>query len=98
MALYDVGDSIRLSAVFLDEDGIPVDPTTITLKVKDLVPETTAYVYGVDDEVVKDQVGHYHADIAIDGAGNGYWYYRWEGIGSAVAAEEKKFQVAKKNV
>jgi hypothetical protein len=98
MQSYDVGDSIRLSAVFYDEDGDAVDPTTITLKVKDLVPATTSYVYGVDAEVIKDRVGHYHADLVITGAGDGYWYFRYEGTGTAVAAEEMKFKVDKKNV
>jgi len=98
MQSYDVGDSIRLSAVFYDENGAVVDPTTVTLKVKDLVPATTSYVYGVDSEITKDRVGHYHADLTIDGAGDGYWYFRWEGTGTAVAAEEEKFKVDKKNV
>ena len=36
--------------------------------------------------------------IVITGAGDGYWHFRWEGTGAAVAAEEEKFKVAKKNV
>ncbi len=95
---YDVGDLIRLSGIFYDEDGDPIDPTTITLKVKDLAGTTTTYVYGTDPEVVKDRVGHYHADITIDGAGDGFWYYRWESTGTAVTAEEGKFLIKEKNV
>ena len=98
MKTYDVGDAIRLSAVFYDEDGAAVDPTTVTLKVKDLVPATTSYVYLTDAEVIKDRVGHYHADLVITGAGDGYWHFRWEGTGAAVAAVEEKFKVDKKNV
>jgi hypothetical protein len=98
MKSYDVGDAIRLSAVFYDEDGAPIDPTVITLKVKDLVPATLTYVYGTDAEVIKDRVGHYHADLTITGSGDGYWWFRWTGTGAAVAAEEEKFHVAKKQV
>ena len=98
MKKYDVGKMIRLSAVFYDEDGEAVDPTTVTLKVKDLVPATTSYIYLTDAEVIKDRVGHFHAELAITGAGDGYWWFRWEGTGAAVAAEEEKFKVDKKNV
>ena len=98
MKTYDVGKAIRLSAVWYDEDAAPVDPTTVTLKVKSLVPATTTYVFGTDAEVIKDRVGHYHADLTITGSGDGYWWFRWEGTGAAVGADEAKFFVDKKNV
>jgi hypothetical protein len=98
MKIYDVGDAIRLSAVFYDEGGAAVDPSTVTLKVKDLAGATTTYVYLTDAEVIRDRLGHYHADLVITGLGDGYWHFRWEGTGAARAAEQDKFSVVKKEV
>lgn len=95
---YDVGDLVRMSSVFYDDDGNLADPSTITLKVKDIAGTVSTYVFGVAAEVVRDKLGHYHADIEIDGAGDGFWFFRWEGIGAIIAAEERKIQIRKKNV
>jgi hypothetical protein len=98
MKIYDVGDAIRLSAVFYDEGGGAVDPSTVTLKVKDLAGATTTYIYLTDAEVIRDRLGHYHADLVITGLGDGDWNFRWAGTGAARAAEQAKFRVVKLEV
>ena len=87
---YDKGDLLRLSASFTDEDGDAVDPSTVTFKVK-VGSTTTSYVYGTDDEVGKDSVGNYHADISLDTEGT--WWVRVESTGTGQAAAESALRV-----
>lgn len=88
---YDIGDLIRLSGSFSNEEtGEPVDPTTVTLLVRS--PSDVLYTYTT--EVVKDSVGEYHYDfstVAITNVDSGTWHYRFEGEGTAEVAEEKSF-------
>ncbi len=84
--VYDVGDLVRISAVFTDKDGEFGNPTVTTFKITDPSGDTTTYVYSIDEELVRDSTGHFHVDISIDQAKT--WYYRWEGTGALQAAEE----------
>jgi hypothetical protein len=85
---YPTGSNVRFSAEFKDPTtGAYVDPTTVTFKIKS--PETgviTTYSLPPGPQVVKDSVGHYHADYTIDFPG--IWYYRWEGSGAYIGAKE----------
>jgi hypothetical protein len=89
-----VGDIRRLSATnIVDVNGSPADPTTLTLKVKKPDLSLTTYVYpGGDGTIVKDSLGNYHADIALDQALT--WRYDWVGTGTAVFAEGATFYVS----
>lgn len=90
MSTYDKGDLLRVSASFTDEDGDPVDPTTVTVKAK-IGTTVTSYVYGADSEVVKDETGEYHADLDLDTSG--IWWVRVESTGTGQAAAESSFRV-----
>jgi len=93
MASYPVGDVVRLSVVY-KSSNVATDPTTVTLKIKypnsananDLT--LTTFVYG-SSSIVKDSTGNYHYDYTTTVSGT--HYYRWEGGGTVVAADESSF-------
>lgn len=82
-----VNTSLRLTVTFVDSDGDPVDPDTVTFKTCSPCRQTASYVYDTDDEVGRSGVGLYYADIVPDKAGR--WFFRWEttGAGTSLATE-----------
>jgi len=88
---YDIGDVVRCSAAFTDADGAAADPTTLTFRWQTPAGVEASYVYGTDDELVKDGTGNYHVDLTIDN--DGVWYHRFEGTGTNVAAAESYFVI-----
>lgn len=88
------GDVVRVSTApgFKNAAGAPADPTTVTLRWRRHGGTTTMWVFGTDVQVVKDSVGVYHADIPV--TEHGLHYFRWEGTGAVVAAEEGYFSVS----
>lgn len=92
--LYDIGDLIRLNAVF-EVNGTATDPATVTLKVKDPSGNVATYAYSLA-EISRAAAGFYYKDISLDEAG--IWYYRFEGTGGAQAAEEGSFEVRTQKV
>lgn len=92
MTEYDIGDLARVTAVFTDgETGDAIDPDVVKLAYRPKDGELVTLTYGTDSEIVKDSVGHYHADIDIDSSG--IWRYRWYSTGDGQAAEESSFFV-----
>jgi len=87
----DVGDKVRLTAVFKDSDGNEIDPTAVAAEVKDPSGNTDSYTYDPGD-IVKSATGTYYVDIDIDEAGT--WYYRFYSTGTGKAAEESYFVVS----
>ena len=87
MNSYYNGTEIRLTAAFTN-NGVAIDPTTVTFRVKDPTGVIVAYT---SPAVVKDSVGNYHLDIAV--GISGFWYYRAEGTGAATVAGEAKLSV-----
>lgn len=90
MTIYQIGQLVRLSASFTDENEAAVDPTTVTVTIVDPSGTSTPYVYGTDAEVVKDSVGNYHVDYEVDE--NGLWTHRWVSTGT-IAAMKAYFEV-----
>ena len=88
---YDKSDLVRISATFRDPtaNDAYVDPSTVTLKVKDPSLATTTYTYPAN--IAKDSTGHYHFDLSVATAG--LWSYRWETTGTYQAAQEASFTV-----
>ena len=89
MNSYPEGSSVKFSVIFqTPPDGPVVDPTTVTFKIKR--PDTgvvVTYTYPPAGTVIKDSTGKYHADYTCDFPGE--WYYRWEGAGAHIGANEK---------
>lgn len=96
MNIYDVGDLVKVSAVFSDEYGSAIDPAEVRLAYRTPAGVTTTLLYGTDAAVVRDSVGTYHANINATAAGT--WRYRWFSSGTGQAAEEDKFYVRKQSV
>jgi hypothetical protein len=89
---YSIGNAARASVTFRDVvTGAVVDPTTVTVLVKNPAGVTTSYVYGVDSIVQKESTGKYY--VTIDCNAVGEWKYRWLGTGANQAASESSFQV-----
>jgi hypothetical protein len=91
MTIYDVGDLVRCSATFTDQDDTAVDPTGIAFKVKTPAGVTTTYTYGTDAALVRDSTGNYHVDVSMTAAG--LWPYRWASTGTGQAAAEGQLLV-----
>ena len=84
MNVYDIGDVVKVLGVFASE-SVAHDPDVVKCKFKGPTDEDeTTLTYGVNDELVRDSPGNYHANIETDESG--LWKYRWEGWSSDVPA------------
>lgn len=93
MASYSIGNAVRVTIKFKSQaNGAYVDPTTVTVKVKNPSAVVTTYVYGVAPEVQKSSTGIYYMIIDCNAAGA--WKYRWEATGDNQAAAEGSFDVS----
>ena len=81
---YDIGDLVRVSAVFTNAAGSASD-TTVALKL--MKPDGTTST----PTPTHDSTGNYHYDVSVDQAGK--WYYRYEGTGVVQTASEGSFLV-----
>jgi len=84
---YYVGEEVRLSCTFRDEEGNPTNPTTVTFKVIDGDGVETVY-----DSPVEERTGVWYQVITLTCSGT--WRYRCEGTGVLVAVSQKSFGVA----
>lgn len=94
MFTCDVGDIVYIQNAFYDSAGTAVDPTTITLYLKQ--PSSVGTYTYASGSVSKVAVGTY----AFNGTATeaGYWRARWVGDGAAIAAEQGIYFVRSKNV
>lgn len=84
----NVGDLMRLSAEFRDENDTLADPTTVELRYK----KPNGQKYKINSgSITKDDTGKYHYDLSIDLSGT--WYYLWKGAGAVQAVEQGSFPV-----
>lgn len=80
------GSEIDLTASFTDQNGNPVDPDTVKLRL--MSPECTEKVFTNDSpEMSNPGIGQYLCVVTPDKAGR--WFYRWEttGTGTTLANE-----------
>lgn len=73
---WDIGDSPRLFADFVDIDGIPVNPTSVTLVVRKPDASLLTLTAGSLDNPA---VGRFEYVLPIDMAGS--WNGEWRGLG-----------------
>jgi hypothetical protein len=85
MDRYDIGDLVRLTATFTDDQGNPTEPTSVELTTLPPDNEETTH------EAVADGDGAYHVDLEPDQAGT--WGYRWKATGTGQGAEPGQFHV-----
>ena len=74
---------VPLSTAFTVGD-VATDPTTVTFTLKGN-GETVSYVYGTDDELIKDSTGNYHVDYTFEESG--YYQYSFVGTGDCAAVD-----------
>jgi hypothetical protein len=79
---YDVGDIVRLRAAFTI-DAAPVDPTSVTFKVRS--PDGDIIEYATVDLDHTALTGVYERDVVVDAEGR--WFYRAESTGAQAAGE-----------
>ncbi len=93
MNKYQPGNMVVLSVLFTNNatPPVPVDPTTITLRVTDPDDVETDYTYALA-QVAKVSTGNYSFQLEV--LTQGYWNYRWEATGAVVAANETRFLVS----
>ena len=93
MKYHDVGDEVKVTAVFTDPDNgnAALDPTAVKFDFTTPAGLTTTYIYGTNSELVKDSTGNYH--VLIDAATSGIWTYRWYSTGTGKAADDGRFDV-----
>jgi hypothetical protein len=92
LSTYDIGDTIRMTAVYLSTGGDFVDPTTVTFVIKDPsgveVTRTSA-----STSVTHPSTGTFYTDFIIDE--QGVWRWRSYSTGNIHTAGEAEF-VARK--
>ena len=91
---YIAGDQVKCIGIFTNPEKQPVDPTTVTYKLKKSDGSIVTYATP-DVEIVKDDVGLYHALYVILGDDPaGKWTFRLAGTGNVIGADEDTFWVA----
>lgn len=88
MTTYDIGDRVRLSAVFTDLAGAAANPNPAPVATVRTPGGTT-----VTPSVANDSTGNYHADVDVDRPGE--WSFRWIATGTLIATEAGSFYVRK---
>jgi hypothetical protein len=88
MNAFDKGDDVIISAVFKDDNGVQVDPSTVTCRIKDPSGNTNVLTGG---GLTHTGTGQYQAVVNADEEGT--WQYRFESSGTAQAAEEGEFWI-----
>ena len=88
MNIYDIGNVVNLTADFTTSEGIPIDPSTVALKV--LPPGGTIQTY-TGAQLTKVSTGVYTYGVLGNVAG--IWLYRWEGSGNITAASDSSFKI-----
>ena len=88
-----IGNLIKVRATFKDDTQVKMDPTVVTLHVKNPADTETSYVYGTDPEVVRESQGVYYMLLDTT-AQPGEWMFVWNSTGTLQAAGQTKFTVA----
>ena len=88
---YYIGNLVTVNITFKDANGDLVDPTVVTLEVRNPLGAEITYTYGVDAGLIKDSVGNYHYDINANLAG--LWVYLWSASGIGQSSNGGSFIV-----
>lgn len=89
---YDDGQMVRLQSEFKDLEGNYLNPTTVTLRVRN--PDTlTVTTYTYPATVLQLSMGIYYKDIDTTDFVTGPWFYKWIGTGAVTAAKEWAFVI-----
>lgn len=80
--------------VITNAAGASVDPTALTIKIRNPAGTITTYTYATDAQLVKLSTGNYYVDWTIPAAAasEGGWAYRFDGTGTNPCASEGTFR------
>ena len=87
---FDIGDKVRLTCALTDITGAAADPTTVVCTVR--APDNTTST----PSVMHPGLGSYYSEVTTTQSGT--YFYRFEGTGALVVAEEGQFYVRERNV
>jgi len=82
---FEIGSDIELAARFEEYDQL-IDPTTVTVRIREPDGTETSYVYNTDDEVERESIGEYVFHLLPTVSGS--YFYRWIASGNITAAGE----------
>jgi hypothetical protein len=88
---YFIGEVVTLSGAFTNPAGAAVDPSVVTFNLREPDATFTAFVFGVDAELIRDGIGLYHVDWTTAKVGSHCWGLA--GTGTAQAISEGEFEV-----
>jgi len=83
---YDIGDTIRFTANFYDNNGNLADPSDPTFVLYPPSHISGTYVYGVDAEVKRMSTGTYYMDVV---GGFGVYLYKAYSTSTIVASSDE---------
>lgn len=91
--ILDRGELIQTEVEFVESDGGGVvDPSSVYLSIRSPDGELVTRTYDPDSgDIIRDDVGQYHATIDADQSG--LWVVRWWSSGDGQSAEERRFMV-----
>jgi len=85
MNSFPTGSLVRISATFTDYAGNNLDPSTVLVTITDPSGATTQIQYGLDPDLVREEVGVYHYDLDLSKPGR--WCFAWKSTGTGQAAQ-----------
>ena len=92
MAVYDIGDQVRLSLAIVNSSAVATDPTTLSLIIKPALLAAVTYTYALA-EITKDSTGNYHKDYTVLTGSGDMVYYKWTAAGTAIGVAQGSFGV-----
>ena len=95
-ATYPLYQGLELRAMFSSQNQALADPTSVVLLIEkpDSEQLTATYASGAstgDVTITKESTGVYTCTLTLDV--QGYWLYRWRGIGGVITAGTGTFLV-----
>lgn len=75
-----IGNDVKFSVVFTDEDGDTFDPETVTFTIHPDEGADVVYTYGEDADIVRDSEGRYHIWIQRDDDGGYAGFFAGTGV------------------
>jgi hypothetical protein len=84
---------VRISARLTTIAGQLVDPTTLTLTIKNPAGASVTYTYGVGPEIKREGLGKFYADYGA--LTPGIYKYKWSSTGAILATASGQFDVVK---
>jgi hypothetical protein len=92
LSIYDVGDTVRLTASYTDTGDSPANPTSVRIIYADPTGSETTALSGTTS-LSNPATGSFYTDLYVDSPGT--WRWRSASTGNIVTASEDVFVVRK---